>query len=366
MRKLRVGIIGLGRVAEVHLRGYQDVAQIEVVAAAEPRPDRRAQMAASWGFRGYADYEEMLGKEDLDIVCVLTPASLHRKATEAAAGRGVHVLCEKPMTLTVADAQAMIDCCNAAGVKLYYGSSYRHLPACRKAREMIHQGAIGDPLLLLETFIGGHGLAGWRPLGEHHYPAGGPGGSGMGLMDHGIHLADVLPWLAGSEASWVFGRGNIAGRQPGAEFMTMQLRNGAVGQLVYCEATYPSDLPTEGIFGWGLNYRPDDSLSSKAGWEDQPGNIRIHGANGALRLYHYANRLFYSTHEGCEEVRVADRPHPANFALQMESFANSILAGGEPEVTGEDGLRALRVVLAAYESARTGKSISVHADTRED
>jgi predicted dehydrogenase len=224
---------------------------------------------------------------------------------------------------------------------------------------MIQDGAIGEPMLLMETFVGGHGLAGWNPLSEHHYPHGGPGGGGMGMMDHGIHLTDVFPWLAGSDVDWVFGRGNVSGEPPRAEHLTMQMGNGAVGQLIYCEATFPSDLPGEGIFGWGLNYRPDGSLSSTPGWESQPGNIRVHGTEGALRIYHYANKLFYFAHDRQEQVRVMDRPHPGNFALQMESFASSILRNEEPEVTGEDGLRALSVVLAAYESARTCQAVAV-------
>jgi len=359
VKKLRVGVIGLGRVAEVHLRGYQEVSQIEVVAGAESRADRLAQMAGTWGFEGYTDYVEMLQKEDMDIACILTPTSFHRAVTEAAAEHGVHVLCEKPMALTVADARAMIDRCKAAGVKFYYGSSYRHLPACRKAREIIEEGAIGDPLLLMETFVGGQGLAGWNPLNEYHYPSGGPGGGGMGMMDHGIHLADILPWLTRSEVAWVFGRGNLSGEPPRAEHLTMQLKNGAVGQLVYCEATFPSDLPYEGIFGWGLSYRPDGSLSSEPGWENQPGSIRVHGTKGALRIYHYANKLFHFTEERQGQVRVMDRPHPGNFGLQMESFANSILRNEEPEVSGEDGLKALQVILAAYESALTQQAVII-------
>jgi UDP-N-acetylglucosamine 3-dehydrogenase len=120
VRKLRVGLIGLGRVAEVHLRAYQEVTQIEVVAGAEPRADRLAEMAAMWGFEGYTDHVEMLEKENLDIACILTPASLHRTMAEEAADHGVHVPCEKPMALSTADAQAMIDRCRAAGVRLYY------------------------------------------------------------------------------------------------------------------------------------------------------------------------------------------------------------------------------------------------------
>ncbi len=359
MNKLKVGIIGLGQVAEVHLKAYQDVKQIEVVACAEPRAERLAHMASQWGITAYADYTDMLQREKLDIACVLTPAATHRSIVEEVAEYGVHVLCEKPMALSLADAKAMIDKCAQEGIKFYYGSSYRHLCAIKKAKDIIDSGALGDLFLLTETFVGGRGLENWQGLSEHHYPQGGPGGGGMGLVDHGIHLADVFRWLSGSEATSVFGRGNITGQAPGAEYLTMQFESGAVGQLLYCDATFSSDLPYEGMFSWGLTYEPNGTLSPRPRWEDEPGSIRVHGARGALRIFHYANKLFFFGPGRKEQVHVVDRPHPGNFGLQMESFVNSILRDEEPQVTGLDGLRALQVILAAYESQKSQSAVRI-------
>jgi predicted dehydrogenase len=350
MRKLRVGLVGLGRVAEVHLMAYRDMPHIEVVAGAEPRTDRLAHMVSQWGIAGYTDYAEMLQKEKLDIVCVLTPTATHRWITEQAAEHGAHVLCEKPMALSLADARAMIAKCEQSGIKFYYGSSYRHLCAVRKAKEIIDSGALGDLLLLTETAVSGRGLENWQGLSEQHYPRGGPGGGGMGLIDHGIHLADIFRWLVGREVVSVFGRGNITGEAPAAECLTMYFENGAVGQLIYCDATFSSDMPGEGIFSWGLTYEPSGVLSPGPRWEAEPGSVRVHGTRGALRIFHYANQLFFFGPGRKEQVRVLDRPHPGNFGLQMESFVNSILRDEEPEVTGSDGLKALQVILAAYES----------------
>jgi UDP-N-acetylglucosamine 3-dehydrogenase len=359
MMRLKIGLVGLGRVAEVHLKGYRDVPQIEVVAGAEPRADRLAQIATQWGIRGYTNYEEMFKQEKLDIACILTPVPLHRPMTEKAAEYGIHVLCEKPMALSLADARAMINKCEKEGGKLHYGSSYRYLCAVKKAKEIIESGALGDLFLLMETFVGGGGLDRWLGLSEHHYPQDGPGGGGMGLIDHGIHLADVFRWLAGSEVESVFGRGNISGEAPGAEYLTMRFKNGAVGQLVYCDATYSSDMPYEGMFSWGLTYEPNGALSPRPRWEAEPGSIRVHGTKGALRIFHYANKLFFFGEGRQEQVRVLDRPHPGNFGLQMESFANSILRNEEPKVTGTDGLKALQIILATYESFESQRIVRI-------
>ena len=248
---LRVGLIGLGSVSESHLAAYREVATIEVVAAAEPCSERLKEMARRWGVRPYGNAAEMLDAEELDICCVLTPAATHREITEFVASQGVHVLCEKPLALTLQDARAMIDACTAAGVRLAYGSSYRFLPACKRAKQLIDDGAIGEISLLMETCIGGSGPEGFHDYGPSHYPRGGPGPGGMGLIDHGIHLVDTFCWLVRSELDSVVGRGNIAGQTPASEHLTMTFANGATGHLIYNDVTFPCEMPQEGIFSWG-------------------------------------------------------------------------------------------------------------------
>jgi predicted dehydrogenase len=350
MRKLKVGVIGLGGVAGPHLKAYRQVDSIEVTAAAEIEETRLNQMTSKWGFKGYLDYEEMLAKEDLDIVCVLTPARTHREITQRIAVAGVHVLCEKPLALSLEDARAMISSCERANVKLCYGASYRFLPACRKAKEMIEQGVLGKITLLLETCIGGQGLAYYRDLGEHHYPLDGPGGGGMGLVDHGIHLVDLFSWYTGSEIEFVTGRGNYSGKPPVTEYLTMLFRSGAVGHLIYNEATFTSGMPAEGMFSWGWSWDIRGDLRPGGSWDPDPGSIRIHGEKGAMRIFHYGNRLFLSNQENYQEISLLHRPMPGNFAMQMESFAERLHRGEDPEVTGAEGLAALKIVLAAYQS----------------
>jgi len=359
MKKLRVGLIGLGAVSEVHLEGYKDADYVDIVAGAEIRTDRMEQMARQWGFKGYTDYEEMLDKEEMDLVVIMTPALTHREVTERVAERGVHILCEKPMTLTLEDAEAMIRKCAAEGVKFQYGSSYRFLCACQKAKKMIDEGLLGDIMLLMEIQVGGRGPEDWFDLGSHHYPPGTPGGGGMGLVDHGIHLVDVFRWFTGSEIQSVAGKGNFSGNPPETEFLTMFFANGAIGQLVYNEASFPSDMPYEGIFGWGAGWDASGKLTPGGKWNETPGNIRVHGTKGALRIFHYPNKLFFFSKDRQEQIPVKARPMPGNFGMQLESFAQSILNDTEPEVTGMDGMKALQVVLAAYESFKTMKFVPI-------
>jgi predicted dehydrogenase len=353
MRKVRVGIIGLGQVAQMcHLPGYRDVEVIEVVAGAELRENVLSSVSSDWCFKGYKDYVEMLDKEDLDIACVTTGPRYAREITEKAAERGVNVLVEKPMALTFDDAMAMIDKCKEKGVRLCYGETFRFFPTFMRAKEMIDEGVLGDLQLLLETSISGQGRDNFQPYAI--YREGDPGSGPMGLTDHGIHLVDVFRWLTGSEVVWVFGRGNRAGRPPATEFLTMMFHNGTIGQLVYNEASYPSHMPYEGIFSWGAYY-----AGGVSSWEPHPGNVRIHGAEGALRIFPYANKMFIFNEEGQRQIHVQNQPHPAHFGLQIESFAKHLLKGEEPKVTGLDGLKALQIILAAYESFETKRIIPI-------
>jgi predicted dehydrogenase len=359
MRKLKVGLIGLGVVSQAHLEAYRDLEPIEVVAGSDLDEEKLLQMSSKWGIRAYLNFEEMLEKENLDIACVLTPPSSHREITEKVAEHKVNILCEKPMTLAIEDAKSMIRKCKKEGVKFFYGSCYRFLSPCRKAKEMVEQGELGDISLLVEIYIGGQGLKNYKDPGPPYFPEEGPGGAGMGLIDHGIHLVDIFRWITGSEVESVYGRGNYSGKAPHSEYLTMNFASGATGQLLYDNATYASDLPNEGIFSWGGCWDIDANLVLDGGWDSHPGNFRIHGTKGALRVFHYAHKLFFFGEGGGKQIPVTGRPMPANFTQQMESYAQSIIKDEEPEVSGEDGLKALQIVLAAYDSFKAKKSIEI-------
>jgi predicted dehydrogenase len=356
MRKLRVGIIGLGHVAQVcHLPAYENVDAIEVVAGAELQKNLLNEVSSRWHLKGYDNYEDMLKKEELDIACITTGPKYSPKITERAAEFGVNVLVEKPIALTLEDAKSMIAKCKKEHVKLCYGETFRFFPTCMRAKELIDEGRLGDLFLLMETVIGGQGPENFSSC--RIYPPGAPGAGPMGLTDHGIHLIDVFRWLTRSEVEWVFGRGNRSGEKASTEFLTMKFRNGTIGQLVYNEASYPSDMPYEGIFSWGSYWAGGVST-----WESHPANFRVHGTRGALRVFTYPNKLFYFTKDNQEEIRVLDRPHPKHFGLQMETFAKCIAGGEEPKVTGIDGLKALQIILAAYESYEHEKVVRIQPE----
>jgi predicted dehydrogenase len=345
---LKVGLIGLGAVAEAHLAGAVRAAGAQVIAGADLEPARRTAAADRWNLRCYADVGEMLEREDLDGVCVLTPARTHLEIVRQVAAAGIHILCEKPLAASVADARDIVAECSRHGVKLFYGSTYRFLPAVRRAKGIVDNGEIGEVRLVTESFVGGAGADSWRDLGPGHYPPGEPGGGGKGLVDHGIHVVDVFRWLTASEVVEVVGRGNVSGAAPQPELLVMIFKSGAVGQLLYDEATFPSDLPWEGQFSWGGRWAADGGVLPGGVWDDHPMSIRVHGTKGSLRVFPYGSHLFQFKAGNMHQVPLEGAPMPGNFTLQLESFARSVRDDTAPEISGEDGVRALEIVHAAY------------------
>lgn len=340
-RRLRVGLIGLGEVGRTHLAAYADARRVTVAAIAEPAAER-------WPAGGppcFPSAKAMMAETPLDLVCVLTPPSGHEALTLAAAARGLHVLCEKPLALDEAACRRMIDGCARAGVRLAYGASYRHLPALIAARALIRAGAVGRVRVLQESVLGGAPRV--QPLPASHYPDGGPGGTPMGLMDHGAHLTDLFAWLMDSPAVAAFGAGNRTGAPPAPEHLTLRFANGAVGALLYDEGVFAAELPWEGQFSWGASWGPG-GYAPGGGWDAYPGCVRIYGDAGALRVFHYANTVYLSDARGVRQVPVEGQPAPAHFAAQIDAFAREIIEDLPPACPGEAGLAALRPLLAAY------------------
>ena len=354
-----IALIGLGGVAQAHLQAFKLLPQVDIVAVCDTRAAVAQQVAADWTAEAFSDYQQLLDYGFYDLVLVLTPASAHREIVEATARAGFDVFCEKPLAVSLDDGEAMVAACEQAGVRLFYGSCYRYLPAIIRARELIQQGAIGEIQLMSEQLLGGHGLAGYRELAPIHYPLGGPGGPGMGIVDHGVHLIDIFSWFNPHPITAISGRGLISGAAPCAEYMAMTFANGAMGHLLYTAASYSAALPNEGMFSGGQGWQADCSLLEPGVWEPEPGSISIYGSEGALRIFHYTNGLFLRDAQGLRQIALQGRPAFGHFATQLEDCIEAIRQQRPPSVSGEDGVNALRTMLGIYNSS------NAPADTTE-
>jgi len=348
-----IAVIGLGAVADAHLAAYSNLPGVRIAAVVDPRRERTEAIATRLGVPGFTDCEDMLKHVKPRIGCVLSTVASHRPITEMLAAAGVHILCEKPMTTSMEDARAMDEACRRHGVEYMYGSSYRFLPALQMARKLILEGAIGRVLLLEERVVNGSGHEDFVPISNAHYPAGTPGGGGMGLVDHGIHLLDIFPWLTDSQIRRVMGRGNYTGQPLRTEFAMMELENGAMGSLVYDEGSFASELPWEGVFSMGRSWKYGEGFAGQTGeWTPAAGSIRVHGTRGALRIFHYPNKLFLCDPEGTRELAVTPGAAPDHFGAQLGSFVDALRQSQPAPVGAHVGIDAVKALLAVYESDR--------------
>ena len=357
--QFRVALIGLGAVAEPHLIAYQALG-INIVGVVDPRQARREEIAARYNVTAHPSAEALLREVRPDIACILTPASTHRRLTEQCASAGAHVLCEKPMAVTLEDAHAMANVCERARVGFFYGSSCRYLPAMIEARRLIAAGAVGTVRLITEQMIGGRGSDSFTPMSTLHYPDGGPGGGGYGMVDHGIHLLDIFPWLCGSPISAIFGRGDRTGAAARPEFAIMTFASGSMGTLLYDGSTFPTELASEGAYSQARQWQHEHGWMGETGqWESAPGTLRVYGSAGSLRIHHYANQLFLTDRNGSREIHVSYGTAPWHFGAQLAAFLDSLIHEKPSPTSADDGIRALSALLAVYVSEKCGQWQSV-------
>jgi predicted dehydrogenase len=354
--RLKVAVIGLGAVAEPHLLAYKSLSAVSIIGVVEPRRARLTEIEKLYGVQGYETTDALLAEQRPHVACILTPAATHRAVTEQFAASGVHVLCEKPIAVTIEDAVAMAHACARAGTCFFYGSSYRYLPAVERARSIIQSGILGEIRLIVESVLGGDGLANYRPMSDAHYPQGGAGGGGYGLVDHGIHMLDIFPWLCGSPIVSVLGRGDRTGGAPETEFAMLKMLNRTMGFLMYDSCSRSTELPYEGIFSDGRRWVDERGWVGEQGqWDSGPGSICVYGTRGSLRIFHYANKLFINTGRIEEIPLVSAGATPGHFGLQLHQFHEDLRHNRPPATSAADGIRALQALHAIYESEGSGQ-----------
>lgn len=273
------------------------------------------------------DYDALL-KSELDAVVICSENIHHRSQVEAAAQAGLWILCEKPLATTVEDAEAMVRACRKAKVGLGTAFPSRYAEPIIHAREVIRGGAIGK---LLSATCTNNGKF---PGGWFADPALSGGGA---VMDHTVHVADVLRWITGAEFRKVYcacaNRFNPEVEVDDVGSLQLEMDNGAIVSHV-ASWNRPKSFPT-----WG------DVIIEFVGTK---GSLRVNAFNEKLDLYPEAE----------EPPRRIGYGADLNSGL-IADFIDAVRERREPSVTGEDGLRAVEVTVAAYKSANQGRFVRV-------
>lgn len=338
---LRVGLIGCGNIAkQAHLPAMDRLRdRMRLVAAADINEEAARAAAAPWEAAAYGNGYDLIERRDIDIVMIATPEVAHREWTVAAAAAGKHVLCEKPMAPTLADADAMIAACQRAGVHLMIGHSRRFTRRYMEIRRAIDRGNVGTVRLLRENerrsrAPAGAGIRYWSA--EHW--TGDPTVSVGAALTNGIHEADLLRWFTGAEPLATFAEHKItmAGNPGVPDFITFSVRfaGGAVGssEISNClPPGYPAFHQCE-IYGTqgAIRAKDHDLLS--------------------LTRYGDAGVEFPGSHEILLH-------NPAAYVREWAAFLDAVQHDRPVPMPPDDARDALRLALAAVQSARTGRIV---------
>ncbi|WP_108249576.1 Gfo/Idh/MocA family protein [Planctomonas deserti] len=327
---VRVGLIGAGGITIAHAGGYRrNLDAITVAAVADPVTESAAQRAAEFGAAVYDDYRTMLAEADIDAVDICLPHHLHRDAIVAAARAGKHVLCEKPLCLSAAEAAEITAAVAESGITVMCAHNQLFLPPVAKARELLDSGLLGRvyEVRTTDSFFNDFTpeSMGWRASAKT---------SGGGeLIDTGYHPSYLLLHLAGGvpvEATAMLSTHRLTFME-GEDSAQVLVRfdNGVLGSIVTSWAYQPS----------GNTER-----------------FSVVGERGSL----YSDGMTSLTYQLHGESPVTLDFEPAHeFGAEIAHFASSILNGTRPLHTEKEGIEVLGIILAAYESVRTRSVASV-------
>ncbi len=331
-QSLRWGLVGASTIAREWIIGaIRAQPGNEVVAVLSTDTRRGTDFARAQGIpSSHTDLATLLANPDVGAVYISTTNELHKMQTLAAAAAGKHVLCEKPLALSLADAREMVAACAQAGVVLATNHHLRNAATHRKIRELIRAGAIGKPLfarIFHAVYLPPH-LQGWR---LHN-----PGAGGGVILDITCHDADTLRFLLDAEAVEAAALSQQAALASGdledGVMAVLRFDNGVLAQL--------HDAFTVKHAGTGLEvHGTEGSIAARDVMTQRPaGDIVLRNASGETAV---------------------PVEHENLYVRALRAFNTAVAGQGQPSASGEDGVRSLAVALAVQEASRTGRRVAI-------
>ena len=339
--RIGVGIIGAGHIARTHARAYQTFPEdAEIVAFADIYEDTAREAAEEFGVESYyADYKEMLGRDDIDLVSVCTPPFEHSRNSIDALRAGKHVLCEKPMAGSLQECDAMIDAARSSGRSLSQVFQWRYQRDSLMAKALIDEGKLGH------VFFGKVDALWWRGL--HYYDLWWRGTweqeCGGATLNHAVHPVDTYLWLMGQLPESVSADMGAFTHDIEVEDLSiamLRFGDGALGQLTSSVSLH-QNLNRIEVCGeeaavtmpWDVHATKERGRGMAALDEEKQNELR----------------------EWAESL-IPEPEHPGH-AAQVQEVLNSLKGGREPAVTGSEGRKSIEMIIALYKAALTGERV---------
>ena len=338
-RKVRIAIVGCGRISRNHFGSIEKHADnIELAAVCDINPQVLNEHAQKYAVPAYRSMEEMLKSELVDLVALCTPSGMHANQAELAARYGVHVMTEKPMATRWQDGVRMVRACDKANVRLFVVKQNRRNTTLQLLKRAVEEKRFGKiHMVHLNVF--------WtRP--QEYYDQGKWRGTwefdGGAFMNQASHYVDLLDWLIGpvdKVQAMMSTTRDIEVEDTGV--MNVRWRNGALGSMSVTMLTYPKNL--------------EGSITILG----EKGTVRIGGvAVNDIQLWQFDEAKDYDQQiesANYETTSVYGFGHP----LYYKNVIDTLCGDAEPETDGREGLKSLELLIAAYLSARDGKTVSL-------
>ncbi len=339
MRKLGIGVLGVGEMGKRHAENIRRlVPEARLIAVADAAPGRASQVAAELEIdKSFGSLGDLLACKEVDAVLIATPDKFHAQAIRDAAAAGKDILCEKPLAITLDDAHEALSAVSKAGVRLQIGFMRRYDPAYEAAMKRVEAGEIGEPVIFKS--VGRDKDA--PPLSAYQSNI-----NGMVFYNNTIHDFDLARWLMRDEITEVQAYTTVAIRPEVAQYndvvasvVNMKYRHGAIGNVEsYVQAIYGYDVRTEIVGSKGSIF--------VGSLDKMPATFLTAGGGAQVLADHFLSRF-------------ADA-----YLAEVRDFTHNMLHDRSPSVTGEDGLRALAIAVAAENSHLQGTPCQVEDVTR--
>ncbi|MDP4177088.1 MAG: Gfo/Idh/MocA family oxidoreductase [Bacillota bacterium] len=344
MEKLKFAIIGCGRISYKHVEAlYRNVEEADLVATCDIIIDKAIQRKTEYEnlinrktVNTYKDYKEMILRENIDVITIATESGYHAEIALYAMNAGKHVICEKPMALSIKDAQKMIDCSKKNNVKLSICHQNRFNKCIVDLRKAVESNRFGK-------LINGTARILWNRNMDYYIQAPWRGTwklDGGTLMNQCIHNIDLLQWMMGGEVDTVYSQCDTFIRDiEGEDFGTILIRfkNGAIGIVEGSACVYPKNLEeTLSIFG-------------------ENGTVCIGGiAVNKIENWRFTDNLDSEVKILKMQDQDPDTVYGFGHQSLFKDVIDAILNNTEPLINGVEGKKALSIILAAYKSRLTG------------
>ena len=338
---LGVGIVGsgfMGRTYAETIAKYCTQAQVKAVTGGS----RAEKLAADYGVACESSLDSLLGRADVDVVFITTPHEVHAQQAVAAARAGKQVMLEKPMACTVAECDEVIAACRDAGVQCSVAFTQRHRKCNLRAKALLDSGQLGRVRQVMEWefFTGG---AAAFPKWQSE-----PQNLGV-LFGYGVHNLDRIRWLTGAEIATVYAKclplaeGSSV---EGSSMVVMTLSDGTIACQWNSAQIPPPGFPRTQFSCWLV---ADHGLVDL----DAYGELRVARGGQPWEVVESQEPIDWKGKGSLDPVRLE------SFARHANEFLDALAAGRPSSITGWDGRQAVAAALAAYESARTGREITV-------